>query len=104
MSLVKGQIWKRWRQGGLLSGDGLGCGDVVGRGRFTGRAVWGGTGSLGVLVHDVGLEWWVRAERIELSFSAWKADVLPLNYARRALVVYFIIYGCCVWGIYTGIT
>ena len=24
----------------------------------------------------------VRAERIELSFSAWKADVLPLNYAR----------------------
>ncbi len=24
-----------------------------------------------------------RATRIELAFSAWEADVLPLNYARR---------------------
>jgi hypothetical protein len=26
-----------------------------------------------------------RATRIELAFSAWEADVLPLNYARGAL-------------------
>ena len=25
-----------------------------------------------------------RATRIELAFSAWEADVLPLNYAREA--------------------
>ena len=25
-----------------------------------------------------------RATRIELAFSAWEADVLPLNYARVA--------------------
>ncbi len=24
-----------------------------------------------------------RATRIELAFSAWEADVLPLNYARK---------------------
>jgi hypothetical protein len=26
-----------------------------------------------------------RATRIELAFSAWEADVLPLNYARVVL-------------------
>jgi hypothetical protein len=26
-----------------------------------------------------------RATRIELAFSAWEADVLPLNYARELL-------------------
>jgi hypothetical protein len=26
-----------------------------------------------------------RATRIELAFSAWEADVLPLNYAREPL-------------------
>jgi hypothetical protein len=26
-----------------------------------------------------------RATRIELAFSAWEADVLPLNYARERL-------------------
>ncbi len=26
-----------------------------------------------------------RATRIELAFSAWEADVLPLNYAREQL-------------------
>jgi hypothetical protein len=26
-----------------------------------------------------------RATRIELAFSAWEADVLPLNYARQRL-------------------
>ena len=29
----------------------------------------------------------VRAARIELAPSAWKADVLPLNYAR---IIYFL--------------
>ncbi len=28
-----------------------------------------------------------RATRIELAFSAWEADVLPLNYARVASIV-----------------
>src|SRR5471030_3151545 len=28
-----------------------------------------------------------RATRIELAFSAWEADVLPLNYTRAALIV-----------------
>jgi hypothetical protein len=28
-----------------------------------------------------------RATRIELAFSAWEADVLPLNYARVASMV-----------------
>jgi hypothetical protein len=28
-----------------------------------------------------------RATRIELAFSAWEADVLPLNYARVATIV-----------------
>jgi hypothetical protein len=28
-----------------------------------------------------------RATRIELAFSAWEADVLPLNYARVGLIV-----------------
>jgi hypothetical protein len=27
-----------------------------------------------------------RATRIELAFSAWEADVLPLNYARWSVV------------------
>lgn len=30
-----------------------------------------------------------RARRIELPYSAWEADVLPLNYARNC---YFIIH------------
>ena len=29
-----------------------------------------------------GMEFFERATRIELAFSAWEADVLPLNYAR----------------------
>ena len=28
-----------------------------------------------------------RATRIELAFSAWEADVLPLNYARVGTIV-----------------
>ena len=28
-----------------------------------------------------------RATRIELAFSAWEADVLPLNYARVGYIV-----------------
>ncbi len=28
-----------------------------------------------------------RATRIELAFSAWEADVLPLNYARVTYIV-----------------
>ena len=28
-----------------------------------------------------------RATRIELAFSAWEADVLPLNYARNGSIV-----------------
>ena len=28
-----------------------------------------------------------RATRIELAFSAWEADVLPLNYAREGPIV-----------------
>jgi hypothetical protein len=28
-----------------------------------------------------------RATRIELAFSAWEADVLPLNYARVTSIV-----------------
>jgi hypothetical protein len=28
-----------------------------------------------------------RATRIELAFSAWEADVLPLNYARVGTMV-----------------
>ena len=28
-----------------------------------------------------------RATRIELAFSAWEADVLPLNYAREGTMV-----------------
>jgi len=28
-----------------------------------------------------------RATRIELAFSAWEADVLPLNYARAPFMV-----------------
>jgi hypothetical protein len=28
-----------------------------------------------------------RATRIELAFSAWEADVLPLNYARMPYIV-----------------
>ena len=28
-----------------------------------------------------------RATRIELAFSAWEADVLPLNYARTGSMV-----------------
>jgi hypothetical protein len=28
-----------------------------------------------------------RATRIELAFSAWEADVLPLNYARAVTIV-----------------
>ena len=27
-----------------------------------------------------------RATRIELAFSAWEADVLPLNYARETFI------------------
>ncbi len=27
-----------------------------------------------------------RATRIELAFSAWEADVLPLNYARETTI------------------
>ena len=35
-----------------------------------------------------GTTWAVeRATRIELALSAWEADVLPLNYARRTLGV-----------------
>jgi hypothetical protein len=30
-------------------------------------------------------KWLERATRIELAFSAWEADVLPLNYARGTL-------------------
>jgi hypothetical protein len=29
-----------------------------------------------------------RATRIELAFSAWEADVLPLNYARESASLY----------------
>ena len=30
-----------------------------------------------------------RATRIELATSAWEADVLPLNYARNRVLIYY---------------
>ncbi len=36
-----------------------------------------------------------RATRIELAFSAWEADVLPLNYARRYLSLYRVLPAWC---------
>src|SRR6476661_6752877 len=35
-----------------------------------------------------GSEWMERATRIELALSAWEAEVLPLNYARKARSLY----------------
>ena len=31
-----------------------------------------------------------RARRIELPYSAWEADVLPLNYTRKVFTLYTI--------------
>ncbi len=35
---------------------------------------------------------YVRAERIELSSSGWKPDILPLNYARKSIVYLSLRY------------
>ena len=32
-----------------------------------------------------------RVTRIELALSAWEADVLPLNYTRRAVVMMVVL-------------
>ncbi len=36
--------------------------------------------------------WLERATRIELAFSAWEADVLPLNYARKHASCFYTHY------------
>ncbi len=37
--------------------------------------------------NEMGWNYLERATRIELAFSAWEADVLPLNYARVGSIV-----------------
>ncbi len=57
-----------------------------GRAALTGSEVAARTVILsGCICHE-------RATRIELAFSAWEADVLPLNYARKHASCFYTHY------------
>jgi hypothetical protein len=46
-----------------------------------------------------------RAKRIELSYAAWEAAVLPLNYAREPFQINMLSVRCKIFGsvLHTGI-